>query len=290
MSALVPPEDIEAIVGVSRRKAEHVGRLVSAEQRLYILHSQNCVDSGVDLRDCMFSVALDRGVDVDRWVEFEDQPVKLWVSAETEKLVPERRIDEPGLPADLREAITAMTTADDVKMRTKAVIAEHLVDEFDIWPAIAMESASRLIDAMAAADLGTVIVPDFKAFVETVKADRPVPPAQFVVRFGHRSDSGPALVGPFPSRVAASDSVAALLRVGWEANYEIEPLTAAPEPCKHCSDLIQRSPKASGDYLHVTGDYAGKHNCATKRYGYHAEPVGTPCRADGPNPCLGARE
>lgn len=62
-----------------------------------------------------------------------------------------------------------------------------------------------------------------------------------------------------------------------------------PEPCKHCDDLIQRSDKAGGDYLHTTGHYAGKHNCATDRYGYHAEPVNTPCRADGPNPCRGSR-
>lgn len=62
-----------------------------------------------------------------------------------------------------------------------------------------------------------------------------------------------------------------------------------PEPCKHCDDQIQRSDKAGGDYLHTTGHYAGRHNCATDPYGYHAEPVDTPCRADGPNPCLGAR-
>lgn len=62
-----------------------------------------------------------------------------------------------------------------------------------------------------------------------------------------------------------------------------------PEPCKHCEDLIQRSDKAGGDYLHTTGDYAGRHNCATSPYGYHAEPVDTPCRTDGPNPCRGGR-
>lgn len=63
-----------------------------------------------------------------------------------------------------------------------------------------------------------------------------------------------------------------------------------PEPCKHCEDLIQRSDKAGGDYLHTTGHYEGRHNCATDPYGYHAEPVGTPCRADGPNPCRGGRD
>lgn len=56
-----------------------------------------------------------------------------------------------------------------------------------------------------------------------------------------------------------------------------------PEPCKHCRQLIDRD----GDWFHVD---SGLHRCELEPYGYHAEPVGTPCRAGGPNPCVGARD
>ena len=67
VSDLVPPEDIERIVGVKRDAFRHFARAVSAEQVVYILHSRECRDSTPDLRDCPFSLALDRGIDVDRW-------------------------------------------------------------------------------------------------------------------------------------------------------------------------------------------------------------------------------
>jgi hypothetical protein len=58
MTFLVPPENIEEIVGVSRHHDQHWGRAVSAQRRVYILHSQECldafkaiVDSETDLRD-----------------------------------------------------------------------------------------------------------------------------------------------------------------------------------------------------------------------------------------------
>lgn len=80
MSEIVPSSEIEAIVGVPRHRSIHYGRAVSAEQRVYILHSQRCKDSGVDLRDCRFSVALDRGINVRSWSGWEDKPVLLYVS------------------------------------------------------------------------------------------------------------------------------------------------------------------------------------------------------------------
>ena len=54
MSNLVPAEDIERIVGAQRHASRHYGRAVSAEQTVYILHSQQCKDSGIDLCDCEF--------------------------------------------------------------------------------------------------------------------------------------------------------------------------------------------------------------------------------------------
>jgi hypothetical protein len=56
------------------------------------LHSQECKDSGVDLRKCPFSVALDLGIPLDRWEGFEDEPLELWVSAATGRLIPKRRL------------------------------------------------------------------------------------------------------------------------------------------------------------------------------------------------------
>lgn len=75
MSDLVPASDIERIVGADRHPTDHLGRAVSAEQTVYVLHSQACLDSGVDLRDCAYSVALDRGIDTRVWVQ--DRPVRL---------------------------------------------------------------------------------------------------------------------------------------------------------------------------------------------------------------------
>jgi len=88
MSDLVPADRIEAIVGVARHPTDHIGRAVSAEETVYILHSQECRDSGVDLRECPYSLALDFGIDPGAWVK--DAPVRLafvddrLVSRETE--------------------------------------------------------------------------------------------------------------------------------------------------------------------------------------------------------------
>lgn len=77
MSNLVPADQIEAIVGAARHPSEHIGRAVSVEQQVYILHSRECKESGIDLRDCPYSVALDLGIDSEEWPV--DQPVRLRV-------------------------------------------------------------------------------------------------------------------------------------------------------------------------------------------------------------------
>lgn len=77
MTDLVPTEDIERIVGTKRRYAVHYGRAVSAEETVYILHSKVCLESGTDLRECRFSRALDRGIDMEVWEGHEDTPVAL---------------------------------------------------------------------------------------------------------------------------------------------------------------------------------------------------------------------
>ena len=80
MTALVPADEIEAIVGVKRHLTRHYGRAVSAEQVVYILHSQDCKDLGNDLRDCRYSQALDRGIDEGVWMDHDDEPVRLAVN------------------------------------------------------------------------------------------------------------------------------------------------------------------------------------------------------------------
>lgn len=77
MSDLVPPEVIESIVGTKRHATRHIGRAVSEEETVYVLHSQECKDSGIDLRDCPFSFALDEGIDLDIWDGYQDRAVGL---------------------------------------------------------------------------------------------------------------------------------------------------------------------------------------------------------------------
>lgn len=79
MSDLVSASDIERIVGVIRHKTEHYGRAVSDEETVYILHSRECLESGIDLRDCVFSTALDRGINMEAWLDMQDAAVRLGV-------------------------------------------------------------------------------------------------------------------------------------------------------------------------------------------------------------------
>jgi hypothetical protein len=60
---------------------------------VYILHSQNCLDSGIDLRDCTYSESLDRGCDDWYWTGFEDRTVVLEVT-EDGYLKPARNLYE----------------------------------------------------------------------------------------------------------------------------------------------------------------------------------------------------
>ena len=91
MTDLVPAEQIERIVGARRDLVAHIARAVSAEQTVYILHSQRCLDSGRDLRQCPYSIALDRGITKRVWRGKQDQPVAVAVSVTTGKLIPSTR-------------------------------------------------------------------------------------------------------------------------------------------------------------------------------------------------------
>jgi hypothetical protein len=90
MSELVPFDEIEALVGVQRHSTLHIARASSVERRVYLLHSKACVDTGIDLRECKYSLALDRGIDpvFDMWLE--TVPMVVGVSSERhgQRLVP----------------------------------------------------------------------------------------------------------------------------------------------------------------------------------------------------------
>lgn len=91
MADLVPDDQIEAKVGALRHARLHRGRAVSAEQTVYILHPQECLDRAIDLRDCPFSCALDRGIDLTVWGGWEDQAVNLAVR--NGSLIPSAALD-----------------------------------------------------------------------------------------------------------------------------------------------------------------------------------------------------
>lgn len=70
MTELVPRDEIESIVGRDRHATEHYARAVSATQTVYIMHPEECLGLGWDLRDCPFSVALSKwGINPSEWEE-----------------------------------------------------------------------------------------------------------------------------------------------------------------------------------------------------------------------------
>lgn len=77
MSDRVPTEDIERIVGVERHEWAHIGRVVTDDQRIYVLHSQHCFYTHDDLRACRYSTAMDQGLWPEAWEDWEDTPVFL---------------------------------------------------------------------------------------------------------------------------------------------------------------------------------------------------------------------
>ena len=90
MTDLVPRTEIEDIVGRPRHARAHFGRAVSETQTFYILHSMDCLEFNEDLRRCPFSVALDRGLDMEVWERLQDKPVH--VAIYNGRLEPARRI------------------------------------------------------------------------------------------------------------------------------------------------------------------------------------------------------
>lgn len=107
---LEPATEIEGKVGALRAQDDHLGRAVSAEQRVYVLHSAECVGSGIDLRECEYSRALSLGIETNEWSGAEDRAVLLEIDEEFDDLVPARNehgviVPATSLPARIGTAI-----------------------------------------------------------------------------------------------------------------------------------------------------------------------------------------
>ena len=70
MTDRVPARDIERIVGATRDQARHIIRGDHETGLAYILHPHDCLARHDDLRDCPWSLALDRG---EAWLP-DDRP------------------------------------------------------------------------------------------------------------------------------------------------------------------------------------------------------------------------
>lgn len=82
MSARVDPGEIEMIVGARRHSIKHLGRLVTADHTTYILHSEHCKSRYEDLRECVFSLAMDEGIDEADFEGYMDRPIVMGVDSD----------------------------------------------------------------------------------------------------------------------------------------------------------------------------------------------------------------
>lgn len=94
MTYVVPADQIEGLVGAKRHSVKHLGRLSSdstAEplsdewwltSSFYILHSEHCKANTPDLRTCVFSEALDAGLEESDWTGYQGKTVVLAVDSD----------------------------------------------------------------------------------------------------------------------------------------------------------------------------------------------------------------
>lgn len=86
MTELVDPDHIEELVGARRHPTLHQGNVGPTT---FILHSEECRSSAGDLRDCEYSLALDRGIDLLLFAGYNRRPVVLTISDDQLAPVPE---------------------------------------------------------------------------------------------------------------------------------------------------------------------------------------------------------
>lgn len=127
MSRVEAADRIEGIVGAHRHDSLHIGRAVSAEQRVYVLHSRECAARGIDLRQCEFSIALDEGIDLSLWEDYQDRPVELGIDDKCLDLVPLRTHEPSHTPEQVAAAINGATlqyvTEDDLQAALATALA-----------------------------------------------------------------------------------------------------------------------------------------------------------------------
>ena len=89
MTDLVPSDQIEQIVGVRRHAYLHYALADSTTGVVSILHSRHCKDHELDLRHCVFSLALDNGLDPQDWDDVMDTPVivRVWEVTNHQRLI-----------------------------------------------------------------------------------------------------------------------------------------------------------------------------------------------------------
>lgn len=79
----VDKELIEGLVRRSRHPVNHYGTIDREEQNFFILHSWECLNSGIDLTECQFSGAFDAIVDDGLFFpeDWPDGPVRLLIDS-----------------------------------------------------------------------------------------------------------------------------------------------------------------------------------------------------------------
>lgn len=96
MAEQVPTNKIENFVGAKRHPTDHIARLVSKDDLIYILHSKACLDGG-DLMACPYTLGLDRvrgnKTLTWEWGRFKDQTVLVRLYKHDIYPVPMRHVD-----------------------------------------------------------------------------------------------------------------------------------------------------------------------------------------------------
>lgn len=84
MSELVDPTQVATIFGIERHETDHYGHAITDTEEVFILHSAECRATTPDLRDCPYSVALDRGIEHPLpwtgWRRVLDTPIRLEIA------------------------------------------------------------------------------------------------------------------------------------------------------------------------------------------------------------------
>lgn len=181
MTARVPADQVEAIVGAERHQSAHIGRAVSAEERFYILHPVVCLDAyGDDLTKCPFSEALDtHGVDPTGW---EDRAT--YLTTYQGNLMPQRTTTTLAAvltftSGSLVAIIDEAWPLQDFMTGRNLMTHQRAEDRFDIAPVL-LEQFPALADVKPEAELGSYV--EAMGWVRSVSESTGVPLAVEVYR------------------------------------------------------------------------------------------------------------